>query len=117
MGESEPTVELAGESSELDALAWWGSHSEFSLYNVEKTDDRYCLKSPRFVQIRDSKAIREEDKNLAIWKEAKKLLPIIKANAKIRGLGGQSIKIGSGVHKERGKLRTTILTVFSERKD
>ena len=114
MGESEPMVELAGESSELDALGWWSSHSEFSLYNVEKKDDKYCLespkkndksylKSPRFVQIRDSNAIREEDKSLAIWEEANKLLPIVKSIAKIRGLGGQSIKVGSGVYKERGK--------------
>ena len=103
MGESEPMVELAGESSELDALGWWSSHSEFSLYNVEKKDDKYCLespkkndkyylKSPRFGQIRDSNAIREEDKSLAIWEEANKLLPIVKSISK-------NTRLGRPIHK------------------
>jgi len=103
MEESEPMVELAGESSELDASEWWSSHFDFNLYNLERKGDKYYLKSPRFVKKRDSKAIREEDKSKAIWEEAKNLLPVIKAISKIRGLGGQSMKIGSEVRKEWGR--------------
>jgi hypothetical protein len=90
MDESELLVQLSGESSELDELGWWGSQSNFSLYNVVKIDNMYYLKSPRFTQ--------KEDAGVT-YQKAEQLLPIIKAFAKIHGLGAQSIAIGGTVYQ------------------
>src|SRR5665647_17383 len=90
MDESELLVQLAGEPSELDELEWWSTQSNFSLYNVVEIDNLYYLRSPRFTQNEDVRTT---------YQKADQLLPIIKALAKIHGLGAQSVTIGGTVHQ------------------
>jgi hypothetical protein len=103
MNDNEPMVELIGNPAELDELAWWSSFSHFNIFNVIRQGEKCYLTSPRFAQIKQDRTIQDKAKSVAIKDEAKKLLPIVRATAKIRGLNVQSLAIGSEIIQDRQK--------------
>jgi len=88
MKESEPMVELIGDTFDLDSLEWWSAQSPSQLYTVVKGGDKYWLKTPRFGLHTDSQILREQ---------AKELIPIIKGASFVRGVRCDSIGVGNDI--------------------